>query len=36
MKEQFTDNPYLLLKALYHTKISMEYFKFNMICAYVG
>ena len=26
MKEQFTDNTYSLLKALYHTKIAMEYF----------
>jgi hypothetical protein len=27
MKEQFTDNNYSLLKALYHTKIAMEYFE---------
>jgi hypothetical protein len=27
MKEQFTDNTYSLLKALYHTKIAMEYFE---------
>ena len=27
MKEQFTDNSYSLLKALYHTKIAMEYFE---------
>ena len=27
MKEKFTDNSYSLLKALFHTKIAMEYFE---------
>lgn len=27
MKEKFIDNSYFLLRAMYHTKISMEYFE---------